>query len=162
MLITVCIPRPLTRTSTVTAPRGRALFWLRPADAKLADDLNAQHRYNAAGAAALAGCGQGEGADKLDEKERTRLRQQALDWLHADLKAYRQLMDKAAGKVRGAVAQRLQHWLQDNDFAGVRGPEALARLSEAERQGWQKLWQEVEALRKRAARRPPDANPARS
>jgi len=131
------------------------------ADAKLADDLNAQHRYNAAGAAALAGCGQGEGADKLDEKERTRLRQQALDWLHADLKAYRQLMDKAAGKVSGAVAQRLQHWLQDNDFAGVRGPEALAKLPEAEREEWQTLWKDVEALRQRAAKPPADANPAR-
>jgi hypothetical protein len=36
-------------------------------------------------------------------------------------------------------------------LAGVRGPEALARLPEAERPEWQKLWEEVAALQKRAA-----------
>jgi len=35
--------------------------------------------------AALAAAGQGEDAAKLDDKERTRLRKQALDWLRADL-----------------------------------------------------------------------------
>jgi hypothetical protein len=65
---------------------------------KLADDLGAQHRYNAACVAALTGCGQGMDADKLDAKERARLRQQALDWLRADLKAYRHMMEKSAGK----------------------------------------------------------------
>src|SRR5262249_27932774 len=40
---------------------------------QLADDLNAQFRYNAACAAALAGCGQGKDADTLDAKERSRL-----------------------------------------------------------------------------------------
>ncbi len=39
------------------------------AETKLADDLNTQNRYNAACAAALAGCGQGKDADKLDAKE---------------------------------------------------------------------------------------------
>jgi len=29
------------------------------------------------------------------------------------------------------------------DFAGVREPEALARLPEAERQSWQELWRRV-------------------
>jgi tetratricopeptide (TPR) repeat protein len=128
---------------------------------QLADDLTKLFRYNAACAAALAGCGQGEEADKLDEKERARLRQQALDWLRADLKAYRQLMDKAADKVSGAVAKKMQHWLQDDDFAGVRGAEALARLPQGERSEWEKLWQEIEALRQRAAQRPAAASPAR-
>jgi serine/threonine protein kinase/Tfp pilus assembly protein PilF len=118
---------------------------------KLADDLNAQHRYNAACAAALAGCGEGQDADKLDDKERARLRQQALDWLRADLKAYRQVMEKSASKDDLAIAQRMQHWLKDDDFAGVREADALARLPEAERPQWHKLWQEVEALRQQAA-----------
>jgi serine/threonine protein kinase/tetratricopeptide (TPR) repeat protein len=121
------------------------------AEPKLAGNLNAQHRYSAACAAALAGCGQGADADKLDEEERTRLRQQALDWLRADLKAYRQAMDQSAAKVRAAVAQRMRHWQQDKDFVGVRDPKALAQLPEAEHQEWQKLWQEVEALRTSAA-----------
>jgi serine/threonine protein kinase/tetratricopeptide (TPR) repeat protein len=118
---------------------------------KLADDLQHQHRYNAACAAALAGCGQGKDADHADEKERVRLRRQALDWLRADLKAYGLAMEKGADKAGPEVAQRMQHWLGDADFAGVRGPESLGKLPEAERQEWQKLWQEVEALRQRSS-----------
>jgi tetratricopeptide (TPR) repeat protein len=118
---------------------------------QLSADLNAQHRYSAACAAALAGCGQGKDVDKFDDKERARLRQQALDWLRADLKAYRLVMEKSAGKAGPAIAERMQHWLQDNDFAGVRGEDDLSKLPEAERAPWQKLWQEVEALRQQTA-----------
>jgi serine/threonine protein kinase/Flp pilus assembly protein TadD len=46
------------------------------------------HRYNAACAAALPGCGQGEDSQALGEPERARLRRQALDWLRADLAAW--------------------------------------------------------------------------
>jgi serine/threonine protein kinase/Flp pilus assembly protein TadD len=128
---------------------------------QLAEDLNTQHRYNAARAAALAGGRQGAGADKLDTHERARLRQQALDWLRADLKAYRQVLEKSQGKAGPAIAERMQHWLQDNDFAGVRGADVLARLPKGERQEWEKLWQESEALRQRAAQRPTAASSAR-
>jgi tetratricopeptide (TPR) repeat protein len=121
------------------------------ADPKLTGDLNAQHRYNAACAAALAGCGQGEDADHLDMQERAGLRRQALGWLRADLRVYRHLLVKSADKAGPAVGRRLRHWLQDPDFTGVRGTAALGRLSEAERGDWQKLWEEVEALRQRAA-----------
>jgi hypothetical protein len=128
---------------------------------KLAEDLSAQHRYNAACAAALAGCGQGKDADKLAPKERAGLRQQALDWLRADLKAYGQVMEKSADKDGPAIAQLMQHWLQDEDFAGVRGDKALAKLPEAERKDWQKLWQEIEILRQRAGKQPKTASSAR-
>jgi hypothetical protein len=37
----------------------------------------------------------------------------------------------------------MQTWLEDPDFAGVRGPEAPARLPEAERQAWQQLWADI-------------------
>src|SRR5437763_2953473 len=47
----------------------------------LAADPRTSVHYNAACAAALAGCGQGKDADQSDEKERGRLRRQALDWL---------------------------------------------------------------------------------
>jgi tetratricopeptide (TPR) repeat protein len=128
---------------------------------KLADDLNAQHRYNAACAAALAGCGQGVDADKLDSKERARLRRQALDWLRAELKAYRLVMEKSAGKAGPVIAQRMQHWLQDKDFTGVRDSEALAKLPEAERKDWQKLWEEVKVLLQEPAQQPKQASSAR-
>jgi tetratricopeptide (TPR) repeat protein len=120
----------------------------------LAGDLQAGHRYNAACAAARAGCGQGKDADGLDNKERARLRLQALDWLRADLEAWGRLLEKEPGKAGPAAAQTLQHWLEDPDFSGVRGEQAVGRLPEAERGDWQKLWQEVEALRERAARPP--------
>jgi serine/threonine protein kinase/Flp pilus assembly protein TadD len=119
---------------------------------KLADDLGAWHRYNAACAAALAGCGQGKVADKLDSKERARLRRQALDWLRADLEAWGQLLDRELDKTRSAarVTKVLRHWLVDPDFAGVRGPEALGKLPEAEQQSWQEMWGRVADLLKRA------------
>jgi serine/threonine protein kinase/tetratricopeptide (TPR) repeat protein len=124
-----------------------ARFWAEAFEAQptLAGDLKAQHRYNAACAAALAGCGQGKDTDKLDDKERARLRRQALDWLRADLEAWRRLLDAKPDKTRSAAAvtQVLGHWLEDPDFASVRGPEALANLPEAERRAWQELWSGV-------------------
>jgi hypothetical protein len=45
----------------------------------------------------------------------------------------------------------MQHWQRDTDFAGVRGADALSRLRQGERLDWQKLWQEVEALRQKTA-----------
>jgi tetratricopeptide (TPR) repeat protein len=121
------------------------------AEPKLSGDQPSDLRYDAACAAALAGCGQGEDAKSLGDKERARLRRQALDWLQADLAAWRRLLEKEPAKAGPAVMQQMQHWQNDADFAGVRGVEALARLPAAERPDWQKLWQEVEELRQRAA-----------
>jgi superkiller protein 3 len=124
------------------------------AQPKLAADLRAGHRYDAACAAAQAGCGLGQDAGPLDDKERARLRRQALDWLRADLTQWDQLLQKVPDKVRSLVLQKMQHWQQDPDFTGVRGPEALSRLPAAERPAWQQLWEDVEALRKSAAGTP--------
>jgi tetratricopeptide (TPR) repeat protein/serine/threonine protein kinase len=122
------------------------------AEPRLADDLRTQDRYNAACAAALAGCGQGKDADKLDAKERAGLRRRAQDWLRADLEAAGRLLAKEPNKADGAagVAKTLQHWLVDPDFADVRGPERLAQLPEAEQQAWRKLWVDVDAMLARA------------
>jgi serine/threonine protein kinase/Flp pilus assembly protein TadD len=109
----------------------------------LADDLQRQHRYNAACAAALAGCGQGKDADSLDDKERARLRRQALDWCRADLAAWQTRLEKEPNQARPVVAKLMQHWLVDPDFAGVRGHDALVNLPEAEWPEWQKLWADV-------------------
>jgi tetratricopeptide (TPR) repeat protein len=106
-------------------------------------------RYNAACAAVLAAAGQGEDASKLDAKEKTRLRQQALAWLQDNLKHYGQQLEDAEAKTRQAVQRTLQHWQKDADLDSVRGKEALAKLPEAERAAWQQLWAEVEALLKK-------------
>jgi hypothetical protein len=46
-------------------------------------------------------------------------------------------------KARPEIAQRMQHGLQDTVFTRMRDPDALGKLPEAERKGWQKLWVEV-------------------
>jgi serine/threonine-protein kinase len=120
------------------------------AEPKLGEKPELPHRYNAACAAALAGCGQGRDADKLGEKERPRLRQRSLDWLRADLEAKRLLWEKDANQAGADLRKQMQHWLLDPDFAGVRGPEHLAKLPEAERQAWQKLWKDVADMLKQA------------
>jgi serine/threonine protein kinase/Flp pilus assembly protein TadD len=112
-------------------------------DPKRADDLKAQHRYNAACAAAKAGSGQGKDAEQSDDKERGRLRRQALDWLRADLTAYRRMLEQQPQKAAPMVRQRMRHWQLDTDFASVRGPDALARLPDTERTAWQQLWADV-------------------
>jgi tetratricopeptide (TPR) repeat protein/tRNA A-37 threonylcarbamoyl transferase component Bud32 len=120
------------------------------ADPKLADNLLTGHRYNAACSAALAAAGQGEDARKLDDKERARLRQQALDWLRADLVLRSKQLASGQPADRAAVQQALRHWQQDSDLAGLRDQEALAKLSAQEQKACTHLWADVAALLKRA------------
>jgi hypothetical protein len=120
-------------------------------DARLADDVQQQHRYNAARAAVLASCGQGEGARALPDKVAGGLRRQALDWLKADLAAHAKLAEKGNAATKQTVRQRLTHWRQDADLASVRDQAALDRLPAAERQAWRQLWADVGALLKKAA-----------
>jgi serine/threonine protein kinase/tetratricopeptide (TPR) repeat protein len=117
---------------------------------KLAEDLQQPHRYNAACAATLAGCGTGKDAAKLGGEERAHLRNQALTWLREDLAAYERLVAGGKGEDRALVQQRMHHWQQDPDFLGVRG-DAISKLPELECEGWRKLWEDVEVMRKRAA-----------
>jgi eukaryotic-like serine/threonine-protein kinase len=105
----------------------------------LAINLGAFHRYNAACAAALAGCGQGKDADKLAGMERGRLRGQAVDWLLADRDDWRRLVDKQPERIRAAIAGLTRQSQEDVHFTGVRGLEALAKLPETEREPWQGL-----------------------
>jgi serine/threonine-protein kinase len=113
---------------------------------QLADDLKAGHRYQAAGVAALAGCGRGKDTAKLDDQERARLRQQALDWLRADLALWAKQLSTAEPSEREAIAKKLRSWQTDAAFSGVRDAKPLADLPEQERADWQKLWAEVDSL----------------
>src|SRR5262249_20791724 len=58
-----------------------------------------------------------------------------------------------AGSAAG-VGNALKRWQADRDLAGVRGTKSLAKLPEAERQAWQKLWDDVADLLARAQRQP--------
>jgi tetratricopeptide (TPR) repeat protein len=93
-------------------------------NAALAEDIAKGHRYNAARAAVLAAA-RGDAAEQ---------RARALEWLRADL---------AAREKAGLVAT-LEHWKGDADLAAVR--DGLAGLPVGEREGWTKLWADVDAL----------------
>jgi hypothetical protein len=120
------------------------------ADPKLANDLGAEHRYTAACYAALAAAGQGEDAAKLDDKERTRLRQQARDWLRADLALRTRQLESGKPADRAAVQQALRHWQEDSDLIGLRDAAALAKLPAEERAACERFWSDVAALLKKA------------
>jgi serine/threonine-protein kinase len=122
------------------------------ADPKLAaaDFFQAQHRYHAACQAALAAGGQGNDAAKLDEPERTRLRQQARDWLRADLALRARQLGSGRPADRTAAQKALRHWQKDSDLAGIRDAAALAELPPEERAAYERLWTDVAELLKSA------------
>src|SRR5262249_6313776 len=115
------------------------------AQPRLADALLAGHRYNAACSAALAAAGQGKDAANLADREGADLRNQALDWLRADLNLWTRIA-KDSPPVQAQMEQTLWHWQTDSDLAGVRDKEALAKLPPAEREAWTKLWADVADL----------------
>jgi tetratricopeptide (TPR) repeat protein len=123
------------------------------ADSKLADDLKAQHRYNAACSAALAAAGRGEDATKLGDGERSRLRTQALSWLRADLVQCAKAMASGHRAGRDLVLTRLRNWQKDSDLAGLRDAAALAKLSAEDRTACEKLWADVAGLLKTAGQK---------
>jgi superkiller protein 3 len=127
------------------------------AEPKLAADLNAEYRYNAARSATLAAAGQGE--DATLDRERTRLRRQALDWLRADLAAWTRLHDSGQPAGRAGARQTLRRWQQDPDLASLRDPDALAKLPAEERAACTQFWADVAALLKKAE--PPPTREAR-
>jgi tetratricopeptide (TPR) repeat protein len=116
-----------------------------------AKDATSWLPYTTACCAALAGCGQGK--DAPPEAERPKLRRRALGHLRAALDVWARDLDNDAAKYAAAVRKELQYWQQDSAFAGVRDKEALAKLPFDERQGWEQLWADVEALAKRTEAR---------
>ena len=108
--------------------------------------LKAAHRYNAACAAALAGCGRGDDAKDLDDKERADWRQQALDWLRADLSLQEGQVNSDLPGVSKKSLAALRHWQEDADLSGLRNAPELAKLPADEQEACQKLWADVQAL----------------
>jgi serine/threonine-protein kinase len=125
-----------------------ARFWAEAFQAQptLAEDMKLQHRYNAACTAALTGCGQGKDDPPLDDATKAHWRNQAIDWLQADLTAWSKLLASGPPQARQSVAQTLQHWKADPDLAGIRDQDALAKLPTDEQNACRALWAEVDAL----------------
>jgi tetratricopeptide (TPR) repeat protein len=116
----------------------------------LMDDLRAEHRYNAACCAALAGCSRGEDKPQTDAEGRARLRGQALDWLRADLVAWSKKVEGGQPPDRDMTTSRtLTHWEKNPELAGVRDQRELEMLPKHEGQKWRTLWADVEALLQR-------------
>jgi protein O-mannosyl-transferase len=116
------------------------------AEPKLAEDPDRPLRYQAARAAVLAGTGRGEDAASLGDKERAALREQALQWLRADLAFWTGPLRSGNDPNRAGAGQALQRWLQAPDLTGVRDPAELTNLPQAEREAWQEVWQKVRAV----------------
>ena len=98
------------------------------------------YRYEAACANVQAAAGQGSEDARRGEPERAGKRRQALDWLRANLELTARLRND--GEV---LAWSLATWLSDPALASVRDPAALAKLPDAEREPWQRLWTDVAA-----------------
>jgi serine/threonine protein kinase/Flp pilus assembly protein TadD len=112
---------------------------------QLADERS--YRYDAACAATLAGCGQGNDADKLDDAERAKLRRQALEWSRAEYAAFIKVGDTLPN---GTTAREsLKLWQREPGFAGVRDIPALAKLPDDEIGAWVKLWADIAELLRR-------------
>jgi superkiller protein 3 len=111
------------------------------------------HRYNAACAAALAGCAQGADRGELDETGRAPWRNQALAWLRAELTHWIAQLDTPQAKP-SLVQDTLRQWQRNSDLAGVRDA-ALDKLPDMEQVAWRQLWADVAcALRKAQAAQP--------
>jgi serine/threonine-protein kinase len=120
------------------------------AEPKLAQDVSAGTRYNAACAAALAGCGQGKDADQLDDSARARCRRQARERLRQDLTWLSQSFAVETAEARAQVVKILRYWKTDDNLAGLRDPSPLGALPADERQECRTLWEEVAAVLDRA------------
>ncbi len=121
----------------------------------LLEDRLGWYRYSAACSAALAGCGKGKDQPPPADAERAKLRGQALTWLRAEFSAKAKVRETGTPGATKDLHGTLQHWREDPDLSGVRDPEALAKLPEAERATWRALWAEVESLEKRLRTTPP-------
>src|SRR5262249_17910777 len=105
--------------------------------------FNSVSRYSAARCAASAGCGLGKDGAKLGAEERARWRNQAREWLRADLAAWAKLMHTDSRVDRDLARRMLTHWQVEPDLAGLRELGALDKLSTEERMDCLALWEEV-------------------
>jgi eukaryotic-like serine/threonine-protein kinase len=114
------------------------------------EELAAECRYPAARCAALAGSGLGQDGAKLSAAERTHWREQAREWLRADLAVWASTLNRSSRAARVVVRRLLTHWQVDPDLAGVREPDSPGTWSAAERIDCRALWNEVASVLSRA------------
>jgi hypothetical protein len=79
------------------------------------------------------------------------------DWPKADLAAWSKLLQTGPPQARESIGKTLRHWKADTDLAGLREPNALAKLPPEEQQTCRALWAKVDALVTKAAEARPKA-----
>jgi formylglycine-generating enzyme required for sulfatase activity/tetratricopeptide (TPR) repeat protein len=115
-------------------------------DPKAGDDRQAQHRYYAARAAALAAAGQANDELRPNDAARAKLRGQALDWLKAELTAWTKHIDAGPDQDQPSSTQALILWRKESDLAGIRDGALLAMLPAEEQRAFTRLWADVAVL----------------
>ncbi|HLW66474.1 MAG TPA: tetratricopeptide repeat protein [Gemmataceae bacterium] len=118
----------------------------------LANDREKRLQYNAACFAALAAAGEGKDANKLTGQERAEFRKQALQWLRTDLALWSKQLESEPEEVGPEVQREMTHWKQDGDLSGLRDMKSAEKLPPDERDAWQNLWKDVDALLAKAGK----------
>jgi eukaryotic-like serine/threonine-protein kinase len=101
--------------------------------------------------AASAGCGRGKDVSNVSDAERAHLRDQARQWLSAEVAAWGKKIDSAPA-AKESAENALKRWLIDPDLAGLREPDLLEKLPVAESGACRELWREISAQIDRARR----------
>lgn len=104
----------------------------------IVEDLKNGHRTNAAYAAVRAASE--DAAKQIDH------RNQALEWLRADLVLGAALVKANSARDLISLVDKLSQWRKHADLASVREPNSLDRLSEAEKKSWLAFWSDVDRL----------------
>jgi serine/threonine-protein kinase len=119
------------------------------ADPSLAEDPRSGRRFRGARAAALVGSARGEDVAGVGEPERARWRQQARQWLRADLAAWNQALDRDPSAARD-LPSRVGGWRGDSELTGLFEPAELDKLPPDERRDCVALSKEIDGLLTRA------------
>ena len=112
-----------------------------------ADPGKSPIRYQAASCAAVAGAGEGQEKQAIDEKDKANWRAQAIEWLKADLGYWKKQVGTGTADSLAIIRQTLEHWKTDANLTGIRDEQALeARLPEAERKAFREFWDDVNGV----------------
>jgi hypothetical protein len=113
------------------------------------------NRYNAALAAARAGCGPSDDASELTPDQRAALRTQALEWLRAGLVVFRKQAASTVWPEKLATDFHLRLWLVESALARDRPGSTQLDLPTTERAARDELWRDVQDAILLARRPPP-------
>jgi serine/threonine-protein kinase len=108
----------------------------------MGDDIRVNRRTMGALAAACAGCGRGLDAGDLDEAEKAKWRETALQWLRADLLSCSNEARKTK-TARDRVVKTMTRWEREPDLAGIRESSQIAKLPAGEQKQCLELWRDV-------------------